>query len=75
MKMIVMGSEPRQALSLFIRCHLVCVCVCVRWLRWTQEHKDHREDAHCILVQAIRALYLATDDPYTQEHSISRELQ
>jgi hypothetical protein len=48
--------------------HRVPLSMCLQWLEWTQEHKDHREDAWFILVWAIGALRLAADDPYAQEH-------
>ena len=38
------------------------------WLEWTQEHKEHREDAWFILVRVIRALRPTTNDPCIQEH-------
>jgi hypothetical protein len=69
---VLLGSRShlarQQQALLFVGCHWACLW----WLGWTQEHKEHREDAQFILIRAIGALCPAVDDPYIQELPKSR---
>ena len=69
MKMTVSRDQNRDK-------HVVRVGVKVwglRWLGWTQEHKNHVEKTQWFGI--IWSLRLAADDPYTQKHPKSRGLQ